>query len=136
MGITRGDDAGRRNFENLALDRAGTRTIPAVYRLVNLAGGIGVLLPVLTGILPWPTVLAALGCMGLQVLAIGFHASRGELALTPFNFFLLASARLCCGAGTRRIVFFLVVDRKPHGNRRSKSLERGPRIGIKLPEPL
>ena len=26
----------------------------------------------------------------LQVLAIGFHASRGEIALTPFNFFLLA----------------------------------------------
>jgi hypothetical protein len=36
------------------------------------------------------TVFTALGCTVLQILAIGFHASRGELALTPFNFFLLA----------------------------------------------
>jgi hypothetical protein len=36
------------------------------------------------------TVLAALGCTVLQVLAIGFHASRGEIVLTPFNLFLLA----------------------------------------------
>jgi uncharacterized membrane protein YphA (DoxX/SURF4 family) len=58
--------------------------------MVDLAGGIGILLPALTRIAPGLTVLAALGCAVLQVLAIGFHASRGELSLTPFNFFLLA----------------------------------------------
>jgi Na+-transporting NADH:ubiquinone oxidoreductase subunit NqrD len=58
--------------------------------VVDLAGGIGILLPALTRIRPQLTVLAALGCTVLQVLAIGFHASRGEIALTPFNFFLLA----------------------------------------------
>jgi Na+-transporting NADH:ubiquinone oxidoreductase subunit NqrD len=57
---------------------------------VDLGGGIGVLLPALTRILPSLTVLAALGCTVLQVLAIGFHASRGEIVLTPFNLFLLA----------------------------------------------
>jgi uncharacterized membrane protein YphA (DoxX/SURF4 family) len=56
---------------------------------VDLAGGIGILLPALTRIVPWLTVAAALGCSVLQALAIGFHASRGEISLTPFNFFLL-----------------------------------------------
>jgi uncharacterized membrane protein YphA (DoxX/SURF4 family) len=58
--------------------------------VVDLAGGIGILLPALTRIAPWLTVSAALGCSVLQVLAIGFHASRGKISLTPFNFFLLA----------------------------------------------
>jgi len=58
--------------------------------LVDLAGGIGILLPALTRIAPWLTVAAALGCTVLQALAIGFHASRGEVSLTPLNFFLLA----------------------------------------------
>ena len=37
--------------------------------LVDLAGGIGILLPALTRILPRLTVLAALGCSVLQVFA-------------------------------------------------------------------
>lgn len=53
--------------------------------LVDLAGGIGILLPSLTRILPRLTVLAALGCTVLQVLAISFHASRGEFMVLPFN---------------------------------------------------
>ena len=57
---------------------------------VDLAGGIGVLMPRLTGILPWLSLAAAVGCTVVQVLAIGFHARRGELRATPFNFFLLA----------------------------------------------
>ncbi len=58
--------------------------------VVDLAGGVGILLPAVTHILPRLTVLAALGCTVLQVLAIGFHARRGEISETPFNFFLLA----------------------------------------------
>jgi len=57
--------------------------------LVDLAGGIGILLPALTRILPRLTVLAALGCMVLQVFAIVFHLSRGEAAVTPLNLVLL-----------------------------------------------
>lgn len=60
--------------------------------LVDLAGGIGILLPALTRIKPQLTVWAALGCSVLQVLAIGFHAMRGEFAVLPFNFILLALA--------------------------------------------
>ena len=58
--------------------------------LVDLAGGVGILLPALTRIQPRLTVLAALGCVLLQVLAFGFHASRGEFAVLPANLVLLA----------------------------------------------
>lgn len=60
--------------------------------LVDLAGGIGILLPALTRILPRLTVLAALGCSVLQVFAFVFHVSRGEAATTPLNLVLLALA--------------------------------------------
>ncbi|MCP3462564.1 DoxX family protein [Bradyrhizobium sp. CCGUVB23] len=63
-----------------------------VIGLIDLAGGIGILLPALTRILPRLTVLAALGCTVLQVFALVFHISRGEAAVTPLNFVLLALA--------------------------------------------
>jgi hypothetical protein len=56
----------------------------------DILGGLGVLLPSLTRIKPGLTVLAALGCVALQVSAIVFHFSRGEAANTPFNFLLVA----------------------------------------------
>lgn len=60
--------------------------------LVDLAGGIGILLPALTRIQPRLTVLAALGITVLQVLAIAFHVSRGEFSLLPLNGVLLSLA--------------------------------------------
>ncbi|WP_163268428.1 DoxX family protein [Chelativorans alearense] len=57
--------------------------------LIDIAGGIGILLPALTRILPRLTVLAALGCVVLQIAAIIFHASRGELSALPLNATLL-----------------------------------------------
>jgi hypothetical protein len=59
---------------------------------VDLAGGVGIVLPALTRIKPGLTVLAALGCAALQVCAIVFHVARGEAANTPFNFLLVALA--------------------------------------------
>ena len=50
---------------------------------------MGVLLPEFTHVLPELTVFAALGCVVLQVLAIGFHAQRHEITETPFNVLLL-----------------------------------------------
>jgi hypothetical protein len=58
--------------------------------LIDLAGGIGILLPSLTRIMPRLTVLAALGCATLQVFAFAFHISRGEGAVTPLNILMLA----------------------------------------------
>lgn len=60
--------------------------------VLDLLGGIGILLPAVTRIAPALTVLAALGCAALQVGAIVFHLSRGEVADTPFNVLLAALA--------------------------------------------
>lgn len=59
---------------------------------VDLAGGLGILLPALTRIKPGLTVAAALGCTVLQICAICFHLLRGEGAITSLNFVLLALA--------------------------------------------
>jgi drug/metabolite transporter (DMT)-like permease len=57
--------------------------------VVDLLGGLGLVLPGLTGIQPGLMRLAALGCALLMVCAIAFHIARGEAANTPFNFVLL-----------------------------------------------
>ena len=67
-------------------------TLKAFTGIVDLLGGLGILLPALTRIQPRLTVLAALGVIALQVLAFAFHASRGEWPATPFNVFLLVLA--------------------------------------------
>jgi DoxX-like family len=58
--------------------------------LIDLLGGIGVLLPAITRVKPRLTALAAFGCAVLQACAIVFHVARGEAANTPFSFLLLA----------------------------------------------
>ena len=57
----------------------------------ELLGALGLLLPMLTGILPWLTVLAALGLSLIQVLAIATeHFPKKEFNIIPVNFVLLA----------------------------------------------
>ncbi|MGA3124512.1 MAG: DoxX family protein [Polyangiaceae bacterium] len=60
--------------------------------VIDILGGLGLVLPSITRIKPGLTVLAALGCVALQGCAIVFHVSRGEAANTPFNFVLIALA--------------------------------------------
>jgi hypothetical protein len=69
---------------------------------VDLAGGLGIVLPSLTGIKPGLVVPAALGCVALQICAIVFHLSRGEAANTPLNFVLVALA-LFVAWGRRKV---------------------------------
>ena len=57
--------------------------------IIDLAGGLGIMLPFVTRIQPRLGVLAALGCTILQILASAFHASRGEFAVLPLNLVLL-----------------------------------------------
>lgn len=57
--------------------------------VVDALGGLGVMLPALTRIMPRLTVWAALGCTVLQLCAITFHTSRGEYQALPLNFILL-----------------------------------------------
>lgn len=58
----------------------------------DLLGGLGILLPSLTRVLPRLTPLAAAGLVMLQVLALAFHLSRGELPVLPMNAVLIALA--------------------------------------------
>jgi uncharacterized membrane protein YphA (DoxX/SURF4 family) len=58
--------------------------------VIDILGGLGMLLPALTRIRPQLGVAAAWGCTILQVCAIIFHMSRGEAVQTPLNFALLA----------------------------------------------
>ncbi|MGI3186544.1 DoxX family protein [Nioella aestuarii] len=60
--------------------------------VVDLAGGLGLILPSLTRIMPRLTVIAAACCVLLQVLAIGFHSMRGEFEVLPMNAVYIALA--------------------------------------------
>jgi uncharacterized membrane protein YphA (DoxX/SURF4 family) len=58
----------------------------------ELLGGLGLLLPALTGILPWLTPVAATGLVLIMLLAMGFHATRREWSGIAVNGVLLALA--------------------------------------------
>lgn len=63
-----------------------------ILGVIDIAGGMGVVLPALTRIQPRLTVLAALGCAVLQIFAMIFHASRGEISVLPVNVVMFALA--------------------------------------------
>jgi hypothetical protein len=65
--------------------------------LLEVAGAVGVILPRLTGILPWVSAVAAFALAVVQVVAIVVHLRRGEHSLV-FNGVLLVLA-LAVGAG-------------------------------------
>ncbi len=82
-------------IDTLSLSMAFAADVPEwLTRFIGaaeVAGAIGVILPALTRIRPWLTPLAAAGFAVIQVLAIVFHATRGELAMSlPANLVLLA----------------------------------------------
>ena len=60
--------------------------------IVDLLGGIGILLPALLRIQPRLSLAAAIGIIVLQILAMGFHLMRGEAMVLPMNFVLLGLA--------------------------------------------
>lgn len=65
-----------------------TRVIGAI----EILGAIGLIVPVLTGILPVLTPLAAVGLALVQVGAIIVHLRRGEFKGLPMNVVLLLLA--------------------------------------------
>lgn len=60
--------------------------------LCELLGVVGLLLPSILRIQPKLTVFAAIGLALLQVLAAGFHISRGETSVIGMNILLIAMA--------------------------------------------
>ena len=73
--------------------------------IVDLLGGLGILLPALLRIQPRLSVLAAVGIIALQVLAMGFHLLRGEAMVLPMNVVLLALAAFVLWGRTRAVPF-------------------------------
>jgi putative oxidoreductase len=70
-------------IEALAKRLPWAKEMPALYvRFIGVAeilGAVGLILPALTGILPWLTIAAALGLAITMVFAIIFHLARGEM---------------------------------------------------------
>ena len=73
--------------------------------IVDLLGGLGILLPALLRIQPRLSVLAAVGIIALQALAMGFHLMRGEAMVLPMNVVLLALAAFVLWGRTRAVPF-------------------------------
>jgi hypothetical protein len=68
------------------------RGIVAFIGISELLGGIGLILPLLTGVLPWLTPLAASGIVVIMLLATGFHVRRHEYQAVWFTLILAALA--------------------------------------------
>ena len=70
--------------------------IPTGFRrfigIAEILASIGLVLPALTGILPWLTPLAAAGLVIPMVSAVIFHILRKEYPNIAFNLILLALA--------------------------------------------
>jgi uncharacterized membrane protein YphA (DoxX/SURF4 family) len=57
----------------------------------ELLGALGLILPIITGILPWLTVFAAIGLTLIQLLAIFTeHLPKREYNVLPINIVLIA----------------------------------------------
>jgi hypothetical protein len=73
-------------YKALSEKKGPTGIIRGLARLIGvaeLAGGAGVVLPMLANISPWLSPLAAVGLAAIMVLAIGFHLLRQESAGAP-----------------------------------------------------
>lgn len=58
----------------------------------EVLGGVGLILPAMTGVKPKLTPLAAVGLTLIMILAAGFHITRGEYALVPATLVLAGVA--------------------------------------------
>jgi len=86
------------SLKTLAKDRRTqwVADLPAsIVRFIGvseLLGVAGLLLPAITGMLPWLTVLAAAGLGGVMLCALIFHIARREFTALPVVAVLLALA--------------------------------------------
>jgi uncharacterized membrane protein YphA (DoxX/SURF4 family) len=67
-----------------------TRGLATFIGAAEVAGAIGIVLPMATGIAPSLSLWAAVGLATIMLLAIGFHLRRHESPAAPGILFLLA----------------------------------------------
>ncbi len=68
-----------------------TRGLTTFIGVAEIAGGLGIVLPMATNIAPSLSLWAAVGLSTIMLLAIGFHLSRHESPVAPGILFLLAA---------------------------------------------
>jgi uncharacterized membrane protein YphA (DoxX/SURF4 family) len=66
-----------------------TRGLVIFIGVAELAGGLGVVLPMATNIAPSLSLWAAVGLSCIMLLAIGYHVRRHEPPVAPIVLFLL-----------------------------------------------
>jgi len=77
--------------EKMAWTNGRTDNFIRFVGIVELLGAIGAVLPMLTGILPWLTLLAAIGLTVLQGFAIfSEHLPKKEYKFLPLNLYFAA----------------------------------------------
>jgi hypothetical protein len=64
---------------------------------LEVLGAIGLIVPLLTGILPWLTPLAAIGLVLTMLGAMATHLRRGENQMLAVNLVLLLAAFVAYG---------------------------------------
>jgi hypothetical protein len=64
--------------------------------VIEVLGGIGLILPAMTAVRPKLTPLSAAGLAALMVLAAGFHITRGESSLVAPNVVLGSACAFIC----------------------------------------
>jgi putative oxidoreductase len=67
-------------------------TVVRLLGVIDLLGGIGIILPALLRIKPSLTPLAAVGIILLMISASVFHISRGESSVIGFNIMIMLLA--------------------------------------------
>jgi len=76
------------------LDKNGptglTRGLITFIGIAELAGGVGIVLPMAINVVPWLSLWAAIGLSCIMLPAIRFHVRRHEPPFAPIVLFLLA----------------------------------------------
>ena len=72
--------------------------------LIDLLGGLGIILPAALKIQPKLTVLAAYGVIALMISASVFHILRGEASLIGMNIFFLILAVFVAWGRTKKAI--------------------------------
>jgi hypothetical protein len=68
-----------------------THGLAAFIGVAEIAGGLGIVVPMAANIAPWLSVWAAVGLATIMLLAIGFHVRRHDSVAAPVILFALAA---------------------------------------------
>lgn len=71
--------------------RGLTRGLTTFIGIAEVAGAIGIVLPMKVNIAPWLSAWAAVGLATIMLLAVGYHLRRRESPAVPAVLFALAA---------------------------------------------